>query len=150
MIALRVESSARRQLIRTEADLAQSLRRESIFHPFRKTPVVLNIPQLSAEENMLWQNRLESLRQECGCRASAIALGCFALAGVVYVTVMALQPNSVAEPDYRALGLNGAVFFVGLVFSALFGKFLGLARANIRFHRTCRALVTRLAAPTTI
>jgi hypothetical protein len=99
---------------------------------------------------MIWQNRLESLRQECGCRASAIALGCFALAGVVYVTVTALRPNIVTEPDYQVLGLNGAVFFAGLVFSALFGKFMGLTRANILFRRTCRALVARLATPTTI
>jgi hypothetical protein len=134
-------------VIRTAAELLGRLRRESLRHPFRKPPVVLSIPELSAQENLVWQARLESLRLECGCRAAAIALGCFALGGVAYVIVTALQPIATAEPDYRAIAVNCAVFFAGLIVSALFGRIVGLELANVRYRQTCVALTARIERP---
>jgi hypothetical protein len=131
-------------LIRTEADLLALIRPQSLLHPFRKPPALLGIPQLSADENAAWCQRLEYLRQQCGCTAAAIGLGIFTLTGFVYVLTAALQTNPGTEPDHQAILLNGAVFFAGLILSVLLGKLVGLTFAALRFRRTCRALQTRL------
>ena len=132
-------------LIRTEADLLALIRWQSLLHPFRKPPaLLLNIPQLPADENAVWSQRLEYLRQQCGCTAAAICLGVFTLASFVYVLAAALQTKPGIEPDRQAMLFNGALFFAGLILSALLGKLVGLTFAALRFRQTCRALQTRL------
>jgi hypothetical protein len=120
------------------------MRPPSLLHPFRRSPVLLDIPQLAAEENALWGHRLEDIRRQCGCRAAVAGLGIFTTAGVAYVLIAALQPNPGGEPDYPAILLDGGLFFAGLIGSALLGKFAGLTLAALRFRRTCHALRQRL------
>jgi hypothetical protein len=131
-------------LIRTEADLLALMRPPSPLHPFRRPPVLLDIPQLAAEENAVWGHRLEQIRRQCGCTAAIAGLGIFTAAGVAFVLIAALQPNSGGEPDYPAILLNGGLFLAGLIGSALLGKLAGLSLAALRFRRTCRALRQRL------
>jgi hypothetical protein len=131
-------------LIHTERDLMGLMRSESLLHPFRKQPALLAIPQLQAGENAAWSQRLEYFRQQCGCVAAMIGLSIFMLGCFIHVLVVALQTNPANEPDYRAVLFNGASFFVGLMFSALLGKLVGLTFANLRFRQTCRALQFRL------
>ena len=42
---------------------------------------------------------------------------------------------------------DGALFFAGLILSVLTGKFVGLSFAALRFRRTCRAILARIATP---
>lgn len=132
-------------VIRTEADLVALMRPESLRHPFRKPPILLAFPEMRTDETAVWAYRLENLRLECGCRAAAIGLGVFTLASLAYVLVAALQTSAAIEPDYPRILFNGSLLVVGLVLSALFGKFIGLALAARRFDRTCRELLNRLA-----
>jgi hypothetical protein len=131
-------------LIRTEADLLALMRPQSLLHPFRKPPVLLAIPQVPADENAAWADRLEYLRQECGCTAAVIGLGVFTLASFACVLAAALQTNPGIEPDYQVILFNAAWLVAGVILSALFGKLVGLTLAALRFRRTCRALLARL------
>jgi hypothetical protein len=131
----------------SEVELVELSHAGSLFHPFRKPAVRLELPTLSARENAVWQDRLEALRQECGCRAAVAALAVFVLAGIAWVLVAALQPNRGGETDYSAIGIYSAASLAGLVLCTLLGKFAGLAQAHGRYRRTCRALLQRLQKP---
>lgn len=131
-------------LIRTEVDLLALMRPQSILHPFRRSPALLGIPQLPADENAAWSRRFEYFRQQCGCTEAITGLGVFTLASFAYVLAAALQTNTGAEPNYQTIVFNGALFFAGLILSTLLGKFVGLTLAALRFHQTCRALQKRL------
>ena len=152
MIGLRTRhavSACMPRSVRSEIDLIELIalsRTGSLFHPFRKPPVRLELPTFSARENATWQDRLEALQDECGCRAAFAALAVYVLAGIAWVLVAALQPNRGGAPDYSAIGLYSAGFLIGLVLCTLLGKFAGLALAHVRYLRTCRALLQKLRA----
>lgn len=131
-------------VIRTEADLSALMRPESLRHPFRKPPMLLAFPEMGTDENAAWAYRLEDIRLECGCRAAVVGLGVFTLASFAYVLVAALQTDGGIEPDYPRILFNGSLLVAGLILSALFGKFIGLTLAALRFDRTCRELLNRL------
>lgn len=131
-------------LIRTEADLLVLLRRQSLFHPFRKPPSLLDIPEFSADENAVWSQRLEYFRQQCGCTAAVIGIGAFLLATLVYVLAEALQPNLPSGTGHQEVLFGSVSFSLGLILSTLLGKLVGLTFAARRFRRTCRAIQTRL------
>lgn len=133
-------------IIRTEADLLALTRPHSLLHPFRRPAAQIDFPQLAGEENVAWGQRLEYLRQQCGCRASVMGLGAFTAASFVYVLVAALRTNPGGEPDYHAMLFDGALVFGGLILSALIGKFVGLSVAALRFRRACRAILARIAS----
>ncbi len=132
-------------VIRTEADLLALMRPESLRHPFRKPPVLLAFPEMPTDEAAAWAYRLEDLRMECGCRAAVMGLGVFTLVSLAYVLIAALRTGVGIEPDYPRILLNGSLLVAGMVLSALFGKFVGLALAALRFDQTCRELLNRLA-----
>ena len=137
------------RVVRSETELIELIERSragSLFHPFRKPSVRLELAGLSTRENASWQDRLEALQNECGCRAAVAALAVFVLAGIAWVLVAALQPNRGGETDYSAIGVYSAAFLAGLVLCTLLGKFAGLALAHARYRRTCRALLQRLQA----
>jgi hypothetical protein len=128
-------------LIRSEADVLELTGACSLRHPFRRPPALLDIPQLLAEENAAWGQRLEYFRQQCGCMAAMAGLGAFTLSSLAYVVAVALQSNPGAEPDYQAVWFNSTLLVVGVVLSAVLGKLIGLTFAALRFRATCRALL---------
>jgi hypothetical protein len=129
-------------IVRAEGDLLKLLQPEGRLHPSRKPTVLVRVPGLRDSEATAWEVRLENLRQQCGCAAGAIALGAFAIGGVVY----ALLQNSLAlvNPPLTAILLQSGLFLVGLILSALLGKLLGLSLARIRYQRACLELQERL------
>ena len=145
-------------MIRSEQDLLELLQRESILHPFRKPQALILVPQMDHSEAAAWENRLEHLRQQCGCTAGAIGLAVFAIASVAYI----LRTSSLSNSDFNAdnLVLPSAIFLGGLIMSAALGKLLALSVAIIRYRRTCfelkrrltgdPALILDLATPTTL
>jgi hypothetical protein len=135
-------------LVRSEADVLALTRVQSLRHPFRRPPALLDIQELRAEENAVWGQRLEYFRQQCGCTAAMTGLGAFTLASLAYVVTVALQSTPGAEPDYQAVWFNGALLLLGVVLSALVGKLIGLTFAALRFRATCRALLVRLRVQT--
>jgi hypothetical protein len=126
-------------LIRSEADVLELTGACSLRHPFRRPPALLDIPQLLAEDNAAWGQRLEYFRQQCGCMAAMAGLGAFTLSSLAYVVAVALQSNPGAEPDYQAVWFNSTLLVVGVVLSAFLGKLIGLTFAALRFRATCRA-----------
>ena len=108
---------------------------------------VPHLPMLSARENATWQDRLDQLQHECGCRAAVAGLAAFVLAGIAWVLFAALQPNRGEAPDYSAIGMYSAAFVAGLILCTLLGKLAGLALAHVRYRRTCRALLQALQKP---
>ena len=136
--------------IRSEVDLIELIELPhsgGFFHLLRKPPVRLELPMLSAHENAAWQDRLDQLQQECGCRAAAAGLAAFVLAGIAWVLFAALQPNRGEAPDYSVIGMYSAAFVAGLILCTLLGKLAGLALAHVRYRRTCRALLQALQKP---
>jgi hypothetical protein len=131
-------------VVRRKADLRLLLQSEGILHPFRRPPFLLRIPELPEPEAGAWEQRLEGLRQECGCTSGALALGAFVVLFLVYALHSSLSALDHLQP--RVLLLGGAFFVAGLILSALIGKFLGLSMAGIRFRRTCSELHQRLQA----
>jgi hypothetical protein len=131
-------------LVRTEADLLALMRPESLLHPFRKPPVLIGMPRLSAAENAAWGRRLEYFRQQCGCTAALMGLGAFTLASLAYVVEAALDASPPIKPGCLPIIIGSTLLFAGLIASTLLGKFAGLSLAAIRFRQTCRALQTRL------
>jgi len=141
------ESARTPRVVRCEIDLIELPHVGSFFHPFRKPPVRLELPMLSARENATWQDRLDQLEHECGCRAAVAALAAFVIAGIAWVLFAALQPDRGEAPDYSAIGMYSAAFVAGLILCNLLGKLAGLALAHLRYRRTCRALLQALQKP---
>ena len=127
---------------RTKDDLHSLLRPEGIMHPFRKPQVLICMPQMAASEAKAWESRLESLRQQCGCSAGALAF-----CGFVFSFLIVSAHNNLlatGHPPLREFFAVGVVFLSGLILSALAGKFLGLTVARVRYRRTCFDLQERL------
>jgi hypothetical protein len=118
-------------LIRTEIDLLTLARPQRPLHPLHKPAALFDIPQLSAAENAAWTQRFEDLRQQCGCRAGIVGLSVFTLSSFAFILVAALQTTPGSPPDYQVVLVNGAMFFVGLILSALLGKLTGLIIAAL-------------------
>lgn len=129
-------------VVRSKSDLRLLPRRESILHPFRKPPLAIRVPELPLPEAQAWEQRLENLREQCGCTAGAIALLAFVVGFVVYVLHRNLTMPENLSPG--SLWLGAVVFVAGVVLSALGGKFAGLWVADVRFRRIYRELQWRL------
>jgi hypothetical protein len=129
-------------VVHTEADLLIFMRPHGLRHPFRKPPVEFRIANLPQSESRAWEGRFDTLRQQCGCASGAIALGAFTLGVVAYAFHRSIKAPGAPTP--RELFLNGVLFLVGLILSALLGKLLGLSLATIRFRRACFELRMRL------
>jgi hypothetical protein len=111
------------------------------MHPFRKPQVLIRMPQMADPEARSWESRLESLRQQCGCSAGALAL-----CGFVFFFLVGSAHNNLLATGHlelREFWVVGVVFLSGLILSALGGKFLGLSLARIRYRRTCFDLLER-------
>jgi len=134
-------------VVRTADDLWKLLRPESVLHPFRKPRPLLQIPELPRREACLWEQRLDSLRQQCGCTSGAIAMGLFT---ILFVTYSALHISPASNWELASVAGQAAILVAGLIFSALIGKFVGLLAASLRFRRTCLALHQRLHTKTMI
>jgi len=128
----------------TTEDLRDVARLRPLPHPFRKPPLRIDFPRLSAAENAAWQDRLETFRLECGCQAAAIGLALFTLVVAAYVVTASLSPGLTAQPDTPAIAWALVAFVAGLIFSTLAGKAVGLFLAHRRYRRACQALLGQL------
>ena len=128
-------------VVRSKDDLWKMLQPESALHPFRKPRPVLQIPELPPQEAWLWEQRLDNLRQQCGCTSGALAMGLFV---ILFVTYSALNLSPAGNGELSSLAQEAAILIGGLICSALAGKFAGLLAASLRFRRTCLALHQRL------
>jgi hypothetical protein len=129
-------------VVRTRDDLRYLLKPEGLMHPFRKPRAVIHVSGMSAPEAGDWESRLERFRQECGCSAGTFALCGFIVLFIAYAVLS--EPDSTGDVQRGALLLKGAIFFTGLILSALIGKFISLCVATLRFRRTCYQLEERL------
>jgi hypothetical protein len=128
-------------VVKNADDIRELLRTEGMLHPFRKPRALIRIPELAPVEARAWEQRLENLRQQCGCTAGALAMGCFVIAFVVYSAWHSSTTPSPLTP--AVLASQGAMLVIGLVLSALLGKFAGLLSASWRFRRACLELLER-------
>lgn len=87
---------------------------------------------------MAWDAAFESLRAECGCRASMNA-------ALIFVSMLAIC--SVADSHstaYTDVVFYAAGILIGVPLSAVVGKFVGRQLARYRYARICRRLLDRL------
>jgi len=131
-------------VIKTGDDIRELMRPEGPFHPFRKPRAFIRMPGLSPAEALAWEQRLENLRQRCGCTSGAVAMGLFAVLFTLHAVFD--SPLATSSPSLSDLWLRGGVFAVGLILSALAGKFLGLLSASLQFRRACHDLLYRPSA----
>jgi hypothetical protein len=131
-------------VIKTKDEIQQLLRAEGLLHPLRRPRVLIRMPGISHEEAQAWEQRLEELRQQCGCTSGAISLGLF----VVLFTLHAVldSPLATAGPCLSDLCLQAGIFAFGLILSALAGKFMGLLSSSLQFRRACHELMHRPSA----
>jgi hypothetical protein len=128
-------------IVRGSSELQQVLRAGA---PLRRPQLRIAVPHMAAREARSWESRLDTLREDCGCRA-----GAFALAGFVFCFLVAAVLDDAAIADGHAavsLAVYGGGFVGGVVLSALAGKLIGLWLATVRFRRVCRQLQEHLRA----
>ncbi len=77
--------------IRTARDLIRLERGASFIRRAHRAPVRLAIVGLLDVENAKWQQEIQSLRLECGCRAAIRELLAFILVACAYVLIEALR-----------------------------------------------------------
>lgn len=101
--------------------------------PRRYRRLAVEVPELSAEENGEWQERLEKYYLACGCGEGAVGgvLGAVAAGG-----------RSLLGVDQRSWWRHLAAIGLGFVVGSGAGKAAGLARARVKLDST----VTRLEA----
>jgi hypothetical protein len=135
-------------VVKTKDDLWNLLQPESPWHPFRRPRPLIRIPELPPQEARAWEQRLDTIRQQCGCTSGALAMAAFALLFAVY----SLRDLSSAAGSFgiASFAWQGTLLVAGLIASALMGKFLGLLSASIQFRRTCFDLHQRLHMKTMI
>lgn len=102
--------------------------------------VALRLPGLSAEENLVFQNRLNALLDACGCGTGGV-LSVVAAAPVVLAALSGASWIAGVGP-LTTLGFALLAFLVG----GAVGKALGLAHAHLRLKRTLEELLRRATA----
>ncbi len=110
--------------------------------------VALRLPHVPTAQMRSWEQQLETLRLDCGCQATAIALGTFTIVGVggLLWHAWSVPPSITAA----TIWLSSGAFIIGLVGSAQLGKWVGQRLRTDRYRRACAAIAhaARLSAAT--
>lgn len=104
-----------------------------IFMTPRRLEIELSLSELSPEENSRWEQRLNKLRRECGCRMAAAGL----LAGLA-VSVSSFDASALSSVQASTVEVSSK--FAIMIAFAVAGKFLGLGIARARLNHSIRAL----------
>ncbi|QEA39653.1 hypothetical protein FGL86_11630 [Pistricoccus aurantiacus] len=94
------------------------------------------LESLPAHEAVVVKRRLDSLREDCGCRFGSIVMLIVTISWVIHTLLMPIAGR--AWQSTVAIGL--AVLFA----SALIGKLVGLGLARVRLYLAMRRLHRRL------
>src|SRR6266851_5015376 len=120
-------AAGRKKVIVTPSFL-HTASRQRISFPRRSESVLVDIPVLSFEEKLSWQNRLQRFVRDCGCGTGAAALLLSIAAAAIYLF---RAPGGIHAFGFLRAG--SALVFILLVTAA--GKAFGLARARAEFRR---------------
>ena len=119
----------------------QILESRKAMGPSSQTRVLVRVPGMPRAEATAWEGELENFRNDCGCRAGAIAMGIFRCQRS-WLT----QHGTTCPRRFLPLPilLRTSLGLAGLILSAVIGKLVGLHRAAISFERTCSQLLERI------
>jgi hypothetical protein len=95
-------------------------------------PIVLKLPELTPEERIRWQIRLNRQSLQCGCHEGAFAIF---LAEAIYVAYLLAGHSAITIWGSVGIGL-GLAFVAGLV-----GKSVGLLRAQLIYRSMTRQIL---------
>lgn len=127
-------------VIKTKSDATKLLQLQRRLHVASRPQVLIRVEGLRDQEAREWEDKLDSLREECGCRSGAIAVVIFIFAAVSYGLFAAPY-----TPIQRGgVILDTVVFLVGLSLSAIIGKSIGLFAASKKYRYICAELVERV------
>jgi hypothetical protein len=106
--------------------------------------LLIRLPGLSSSEARVWEEKLETLRQSCGCAAAAQGMAVFSLACAVTGGLGAFP--AIDRFGAGGLAAAGLAFAAGLALSAVVARGVSLYVARLRYRRMCFRLIGRLHA----
>jgi hypothetical protein len=96
------------------------------------------LKSLPAHEKVAVKQKLDQLRNDCGCRIGSIIMLTVTTFWIVYAHLVPV----VGRSWQHSIGIGLVVLFV----SGLIGKLIGLILARVRFHLIVRSLRRRSCA----
>lgn len=128
-------------VIKTESDARNLLRLQQLYS-LNRPRVLIRIEGLPQQEARVWEDKLDTIRQMCGCRSGAAAVVIFILAAVGYGLLA--EPHTLIS--HGNVALDTGAFAAGLVLSGIIGKLIGLSAASTKYRYICRQLIERVQA----
>jgi len=126
------------RVVRDRAELRALLGSRELY---AKRPLALELPGLSAQEAFAWSERLNGLRNECGCSLGAKCMAAGFLAALAALAVL-------HGPFTPALLLRLPLAAVAAVVCAGLGKAAGILMARRRLRREIASLASNVPDPT--